>query len=113
MRTYNLTPHKVVLVGENGEQTVYNSDGSIRIIEEFETVTHLEGVPVIRKQQKGVTGIPESLKDGDIVIVSAVALPEATRSLPGVMVVSPDTGPESVVRDAEGRIIGVRRWQCC
>jgi hypothetical protein len=26
-------------------------------------------------------------------------------------VVAPDTGPESVVRDAEGKIIGVRRFQ--
>ena len=125
-RILNLTPHKInIYRGWQDVLYVLPSDGNVRLREVTEPAAPMvlwepavpewddfcERVPVVRKTY----GNPEfsgTLPDsGDVVIVSGLAGPVVRRALGGdTRVLSPDTGPDSVVRDSEGKILGVRRF---
>ena len=66
----------------------------------------INGVPVVRTRFIKVEGLPEPEK-GKVFIVSTLVAQAVKRN----DVIAPDTSPQSVVRDENGRIIGVKRFQ--
>lgn len=114
MRIINLTPHRVVVCSSDGRPVrTYEPSGSVVRLRTLATPAgELLGVPLVRLAHGAPEGLPGDLQPGDVLIVSTLALGPVAEAVPsGVTVVAPDTGPESVVRDADGRIVGVRRLQ--
>lgn len=129
-RVRNFTPHDLAIYGPGGDTTTWESEGSVRAIEEDSpkgSATIHEGLAVdlVWREYVGTEGVPalsissreaEALRDGDMLIVSLVAAQalKKTGALEaldafGVSVFMPDTGPGGVVRDDEGRILGTKR----
>lgn len=109
----NFTPHKITVVFDNDE-VVIPSSGIARLTTKpqvrLEDVSAQIGLPIFTPQDfTGVTGLPTSESKFVNVIVS---MPVAeylhdTRWLGHIF--SPDSGPDSAVRDADGNIKAVRR----
>lgn len=114
---FNMTPHPVAVADDDGRVVVRipPSGATIRLRETVEPAGSIEiegvEVPAVRKVLGEPEGLPEGLEAGDVLIVSAIALAPVSAALAGtgVTVVAPDTGPDSAVRDADGRIVAVRR----
>ena len=133
MRIRNFTPHEITLMGADGALTRYPSEGIARVAVQSEVVGSLAGAEIVHGTFGAVEGLPATghpralcpwIADSDprlpvlpcedcrttdtVYIVSSVVL----TALAGTRadVVAPDTSPASVVRDADGKIIGVRRW---
>lgn len=108
MRLKNLTPHSVTIVLPNGESTTLPPEGTVPRRETItQNVGEINGIPVVRNVLGPVIGLPEP-EEGIMYIVPflvASALPERDDLL------APDTTPASVVRDEQGRIVGVKRLQ--
>ena len=106
MIVINLTPHKIVV--RDGETVVFPPSGTVaRVSAVSKEVGTVNGIPVVRTEFGAVEGVPEP-KPNTIYIVSSVvaqALKER-RDL-----VAPDTGPQSAIRDENGRIVGIKRFQ--
>ncbi|MCP3966695.1 MAG: hypothetical protein GY718_10145 [Lentisphaerae bacterium] len=66
------------------------------------------GVPVVLKGYGEIEGLPEP-NDSTYLIVSILVLQAGRDHRPDLL--APDTGPDSVVRDEKGNILGVRRFQ--
>ena len=116
MNVINLTPHpcvifdvagttKIATLSPSGQvarvKTAATASGSISVGAE---------VPVVETTYGNVEGLPEP-QDGAMYIVSVLVV--TAQRMQGVRradVVAPDTGPDSVVRDADGKIVGVRRF---
>lgn len=106
----NLTPHDIIWVRAYDQITIPKSGFVARVSTKAEPVESAIGVPLVRTAYGQVEGLPGEEKD-TVHIVSALVL-NALREA-GVRrsdVIAPDTGPESVVRDENGQIIGVRRF---
>jgi len=108
MKVINLTPHDIVVVGDDGtEIRRYPASGQVaRVGSRVEIVGELDGVPVAKHQYGEVEGLPAP-EPGTVYLVSLVvgqALAGTRDDLYG-----PDTSPAGAVRDAEGRIIGTKR----
>lgn len=106
----NLTPHALVFYNTEGTEvilTVPASGTQARVAVSQETVGELEGIPVVRSVFGAVTGLPEPV-EGTTYVVSLMVL----QALAGARkdLVGPDTG-STAVRDAGGKILGVRRFQ--
>jgi hypothetical protein len=71
----------------------------------------VEGIPVVKTVFGDVAGIPEP-QEGTTFVVSTLVL-QALKESGAIRddLVSPDTGNESVIRDDDGKIVGVRRFQ--
>ena len=106
MKLVNLTPHSITIM-DSEEKVVVEIPPSGKILRLEETVVEageIDGIPLVRK----VYGVPElPPREPDTVYVVAPLLLQYVRRADFV---APDTGPQSVVRDAEGRIIGVKRF---
>ena len=103
----NLTPHPVSLYRDEELVATFPPSGKVARVR---TVTRDAGrhllVPVVEQTAGEVEGLPDP--DGETIYIVSLFVRQALRGRTDV--VAPDTGPESVVRDADGRIIGVRRW---
>lgn len=109
MRIRNLTPHALTIHLQNGTIREIPAEGVVpRLAEVTEAGDPVDGIPVVRTKFGDVTGWPSDVADGDIVIVNSL-IGDAIAERLGLTVYSPDTGPASAVRDAQGRIVGVRR----
>ncbi|RLF90973.1 hypothetical protein DRN43_00585 [Thermococci archaeon] len=107
----NLTPHKVTLCGEDGKPLVdIPPSGSVlRLKEEVkDTGERLAGVPIVEKRFVGLEGFSLPQRTENVVFI--VSMPVAQYLAGRRDIVAPDTGPESAVRDSNGRILGVRRF---
>ena len=107
----NLTPHEIVIVGEDGEikQKISPSGKIARVKVERIKLNEIGGISVYLHFYGDVEGLPMPLHKTVYIVSSLVA--QATRDRDDV--VFPDTSPEGVVRDSEGKIIGVKalaRW---
>ena len=105
----NLTPHAICVMGEGGEAilTIPPSGTVARVSSSTEVVARLGGIDVVKAAYGPVENLPEP-SEGTIYIVSMlVGQIAAGRD----DVVGPDTSPASVVRDPEGKIAGVKRFQ--
>lgn len=109
----NLTPHDVVVFGDNGMTVTYHSCGEARARSTPQTLvtTLRNGVQIFSAPSFcGVSGFPFDGKDGmhPNIIVSMVVGKCIPSSYQGNVYV-PDTGPGSAVRDEKGKIKGVKR----
>lgn len=108
MNLKNFTPHAINIIDKRGNVTLtLPSLGSVRVSERTETKGDVNGIPLVSKVYKEAEGLPPCV-EGTMLIVSLLV----KNACPGRYdLVSPDTGPESVVRDSSGKILGVRRLQ--
>ena len=104
----NFTPHDFNLYADDGKTLLLSlpSEGQIRVSEEVVDKGLIGGFPFVAKKYGKVTFT--GYNPGDILIVSKVVLDACPNNLD---LVCPDTGPDSVVRDKNGKILGVRRFQ--
>lgn len=116
----NYTPHPLSIYDESGSQCLYSIDsfikGGIRVSETTTRLRELELpektlVPVVIKKYGAVEGLPEKEKDTYLIVSLMVAQALRAQGVVRADILSPDTGPDSVVRDNEGHILGVRRFQ--
>ena len=113
----NLTPHAMVVFSSDGTTEVARIEPTgvvVRVQTEATEVgvVSINGadIPVVETSYGQVENLPEQ-QDGTTFVVSTMVL-SALKAL-GVNrrdVVAPDTGPQAVVRDGEGRILGVKRF---
>ena len=130
-QTVNLTPHPMVVYGEDAKTVLCTipSSGVVRVQTEPQRPCGTLGIswqclkdPVDERPvsvslvtpQKPTNLTPESqelleqFKDCHVIV--SLFCPPALRHWPH-HVLTPDSGPDSVVRDAEGKILGVRRFE--
>jgi hypothetical protein len=104
----NLTPHRLNIVLEiepgNLMSIPLPSEGAVRIEERRVPVGRVDGVPLTKVVYGAITGLPDNLAVGDVLIVSLLCVPPLLQqALPaGVMLCSP--GPE--IRNDEGVVTG-------
>ena len=103
----NLTPHTVNICNENGEiLKSYESQGIARAKQEAETIGNLEGVDLVTMK----FGEPEDLPDYSsdtyyiVSVITANAAKAIGRRTDDLLITS------DPCRDAEGRIIGCKRF---
>lgn len=122
VRVVNLTPHPVVVVGEECPSKVQSPEeikpyivatfppsGKVaRVTSSKVKVREVNGIPLYKSVFGEVSGLPDP-QPGTIYIVSLLVL----QALKGKRddVVAPDTSPTGAVRDANGRIIAVKGFQ--
>jgi hypothetical protein len=106
MNIINLTPHSFTLCNDAGEiiRVIEPTKPAARVSSTVKTVGEVDGIPVTVTTFGAVEGLPEP-QEGTVYIVSLLvqqAVPNRSD------VYRPDTGPQSVVRDGAGQIIGVK-----
>jgi hypothetical protein len=107
----NFTPHNLTIFLEDGQTVLLDlpSEGQVRVGEEIKNSFSIDGIAVGEKQYTTVE-LPDGDYDRDYLIVSKMVL-DALEEHQRPHCLCPDTGPDSVVRDEQGRIVGVRRLQ--
>jgi hypothetical protein len=101
----NLTPHPLQLYQENGEVlTISPTAPAARVSSVTEEVFKIGGFPITRTTFGDVENLPDP-EEGTIFVVSMLVQQAAPNRTD---LYRPDTGPQNVVRDGEGKIIGVR-----
>lgn len=113
MKLVNLTPHPIRLVGET-EVEIGPSGLVARVKAVTETVGEVvldDGTkfPIVRTKFEGLEGLPDP--EPDTFFVASTLVAQAASRLGRHDILAPDTGPESAIRDADGKIVGVRRLQ--
>jgi len=103
----NLTPHAVVLLDSSGNVTrrIEPAPHAARVSSTVRTVGEVDGIPVTETTFGEVEGLPGP-QEGTIYIVSLLVMQQVAHTRTDTY--RPDTGPQSVVRDAKGVIVGVR-----
>lgn len=104
----NLTPHDVVIVDADGAEIKrYPTAGPMVRVNTLDVpLESVDGVSVVRTEYTDVTGLPDT-QPNTVILVSVLVAQALKGSRADVY--TPDTGPKSVVRDDQGRIIGVQR----
>ncbi len=108
MKFRNFTPHTVNIFDEAGEKIILSIEpekNQVRVDEEIIPMGKINGIPVVEKIMGRVIGLPAEIEN-IVYIVSVIVLHANNRD----DVVCPDTGPESVVRNEHGQVMGVRRF---
>jgi len=116
----NLTPHDIIITNENCRPllTIRRSGVIARVRQSRkltevliaserldDVTTHLVQIPVVRTTYGEVEGLPEPQPNTYYIVSIIVA--QALRGERDDLLY-PDTGPGSVCRDQDGRIVGVR-----
>ena len=107
----NLTPHDICVLLEDGSKIVYPRSGKVlrAIPEKQKYLGKLDdGVPLVTAPTFVGVDLGDLDSNAPIIVSAIVAELLNDRMYEGV-VLSPDTGPDSVVRDNEGKIVAVRR----
>ncbi|HMS44004.1 MAG TPA: hypothetical protein PKE69_27505 [Pyrinomonadaceae bacterium] len=103
----NLTPHTVKIIGENGEVVAeYPSTGNARVNSNFSEVGKVDGFPILKTTYGETDGLPNPDGETTYIVSMVVAMANPHRS----DIVSPNTAPQAVVRDASGAVFGVRSF---
>jgi hypothetical protein len=112
MKLVNLTPHAINLADENGQvvATIPPSGMVARVAANQQVVGSIElgdgkTIQVVQSVFGQPEGLPEK-EEGTVLVVSSLVAQVAMRD----DLLAPDTGP-TAVRDGEGRILAVRRFQ--
>ena len=96
----NLTPHDIVIVGENGNRTIPKSGTVARVESKSRSCGFFDGIPLSSVKFGAVTELPEYQPD-TLLIVSAMVRAAASDR--------PDlASPGELVRDAGGNVVGCR-----
>lgn len=106
MNIVNLTPHSVTIVDDAGKiiRVIEPTKPAARVSSTVSVVGDVDGIPVTVATFGAVEGLPEPQED-TIYIVSLL-VQQACPSRNDLL--RPDTGPQNVVRDADGNIVGVK-----
>lgn len=108
MSVVNLTPHAITVRPDGEAERTYAPSGQVaRVSTRTEAVGAVAGVPVVRQFPGAIVGVPDP-SPGTTYLVSALVVQAVGPGRPDV--VAPDTSPESVIRDGEGKIVAVRRF---
>lgn len=102
MKILNFTPHAVTIRTPKGE-TVYPSVGVARADTRSQVVGYIDDLPIVKKTFGAVYGLPESVPNDTILIVSSLtaqAAKEHKHPLCDRLYIVNDT-----VRDENGRIV--------
>jgi hypothetical protein len=85
----------------------FPSDGELRLEQRDEAAEPVAELQTVRTIYGKITGVPESVQPGDVLIVSTIVgdLWKEGRP-PGVILLVPNTG-KSCIRDQNGRIVAV------
>ena len=108
----NLTPHAIKVYTSDGVKEIPPSGEIVRLTEQTQKMGQLLGVPLVRVKMGAPRLSSNVLSKGKVFIVSEIARPILQKKYRKYLFVSPDTGPNSAVRDESGRIIGVKRFRC-
>ncbi|MDE2106479.1 MAG: hypothetical protein KGL39_55205 [Patescibacteria group bacterium] len=102
----NLTPHTIVV----GERSFPPSGTVARVTSVATEVAPEDGIPIVHTTYGAIEGLPPDGETDPVLVSSLVlsALAASGRKL-SYRVLAPDTGPDSVIRDAAGKIVGVKR----
>jgi hypothetical protein len=106
MNIINLTPHDCHICNADGEivRTIPAAKPAARVSSTVETVGEVDGIPVTVTNFGAVENLPD-LQEGTVYIVSLL-VQQAASNRPDLL--RPDTGPQNVVRDIAGQIVGVK-----
>jgi hypothetical protein len=110
----NLTPHEVIIYDQTGQNIVLRIPpaGKVaRVSISAQTVGEINSIAVRKTTYGDIQDLPDP-QPGVIYVVSTIVLIALKDK--GIIrpdVVSPDTNPDSAVRDASGKIIGVKYFQ--
>ena len=115
----NLTPHEIRVVKPNDDILEITPSGTeIRISSTSIEVGEIDGVPCVinyfdlREIANVVNQIVVALGSKEVYgIVSTFVLQALSDHEIAHRLVAPDTSPGSVIRDLDGKIIGVKRFQ--
>jgi hypothetical protein len=114
MEFVNLTPHEVVIYSPDGKDVILRvppSGKTARVSVKSEVINYIAGIPIRKTTYGDVEGLPET-QPGTVYIVSTIVLIALqAKGITRTDVVSPDTSPDSVIRDAQGKILGVKYFQ--
>ena len=110
MNIINLTPHDINILDDNDDIIrTYGPSGTVARVATFADVfDDIDGVAVATTTYGPVTGVPDPV-DGNIFVVSSLVAQRLANVRTDV--VSPDTSPQSVVRNDAGHVVGVKRFQ--
>lgn len=106
----NTTPHAITVLATDGSRITVPPCGTvIRVRVRTLAETDVRGIRMARIARDDLEAPPpEWLAEADIVLVSEIAAKPLARAL-GRTVYVPDTGPGSVIRNAEGQVEAVKR----
>jgi len=101
---YNLTQHSIRLLRPDGTALDLPPSGKVaRVASAPEILGEIEGVPVLYTIYGQVLNLPDP-QEGVMYITSWMVAEVVKRA----DVVSPDTSPQSAVRDKRGKLLGVK-----
>jgi len=103
----NYTPHVVSVLHEDKMVNIPISGSVIRVVTRCTPNGYVMGLPIFLCTDGQVADLPEP-EQGVMILVSSVVARAAMRP----DVISPDTSDAGSIRDGNGRIIGVKRFQC-
>jgi len=114
----NLTPHEVTIFDAEGKNVIMRIPPS-GVVARVETVSEIIGycdagqvkIPVRATRYGEIRGLPEAKKGVIYIVSTVVLLALKAKGIKRNDVVAPDTNPDSVVRDEQGRVIGVKYFQ--
>lgn len=110
MRIINLTPHRITLFLE-GEKLDFPSSRKrmiCRVRSMRKKVRKINNIPLNHITYLDTELLPNPEKGTYYLVSLVVAQNNKSRK----DLICPDTSPESVVRDSEGRMIGVKGFSC-
>lgn len=100
VKIINLTPHSITIVMENGNVVIPPSGVVARRETKTEVIGTINGIPVTRTKLGPITGLPETVSNDTIYIVSRIIAESSGRNDLYI--------PDQSVRDNEGNIIGCK-----
>ena len=105
MNIINLTPHDFTLCNDTGEiiRIIEPTKPTARVSSVVRIVGEIDDIPITETIFGAVEDLPEP-QEGTIYIVSLLVQQAVNR--PDVY--RPDTGPQSIIRDSIGQIVGVK-----
>jgi hypothetical protein len=111
----NLTPHSLGICDAEGKVfATIPSTGTVRVATSAKEVNYVyvdeKLVSIVETTYGAVEGLPAPAKDTVYVVSILVIAALKAANIVRPDVVAPDTGPASVVRDATGQILGVKRF---
>ena len=109
----NLTPHEIIIVSEDGEEImrIPPSGQVARVSVKSEVVGEINGVKVRKVVYGDIVGLPEPRENTFYVVSTIVLLALREKGIYRRDLIAPDTNPDSVIRDPQGRVIGVKYFQ--
>lgn len=109
----NLTPHDFTLCNSEGQviRVIPPTKPAARVTSTFAVVGEVAGIPITKTTFGAVENLPDSEAGSEIAepkVYYIVSLLVQQACPDRVDLLRPDTGPQNVVRDAAGQIVGVK-----